>query len=72
MYPTQMTKHPMKIYRDKEGVRAADLADRAKTTKQTIYRIENGVVDPSLNMIRRICRASGGELSANVFMVGAT
>lgn len=60
--------HPLEQYRSEAKLTRDALAKRAGTSRQTIHRIEVGGQTPSLNMIRKLVKASGGELSADDFM----
>lgn len=42
----------------------AELADRAGTSKSTVSRYENGLVDPGAETLSRLLRACGQELGA--------
>jgi len=43
----------------------AELADRAGTSKPTISRYENGIVDPRTATLTRLLRACGHELRSS-------
>ncbi len=44
------------------GLTMAELADRAGTSKPTVSRYENGLVDPRAETLERLLRACGREL----------
>jgi|GEM_PF-1521443 len=46
------------------GLTMAELADRAGTSKPTISRYENGLVDPGTETLSRLLHACGQELRA--------
>jgi transcriptional regulator with XRE-family HTH domain len=63
-----MMKHPMRRYREERGITLATLAARSGVAKGTLSKIENGLRDPSLSLIRRIIDATDGALSADDFL----
>lgn len=46
------------------GLTMAELAERAGTSKPTVSRYENGLVDPGAETLSRLLRACGQELRA--------
>jgi len=48
--------------RSEAGLTMAELADRAGTSKPTVSRYENGLVDPGVETLNRLLRACGREL----------
>lgn len=48
--------------RKSAGLTMAELADRAGTSKPTVSRYENGLVDPGTETLNRLLRACGQEL----------
>lgn len=60
--------HPLKAYRDRNGISLAKLAEAAGTTRQSLFRIEAGTQSPTLEMMARICAATDNEVTANDFM----
>jgi len=50
-------------WRKKRGLTQAQLAQRCKTTQQTIAKIEQGVVDPKLSTLQNIADALECELT---------
>ncbi len=46
------------------GLTMAELAERAGTSKPTVSRYENGLVDPGVETLNRLLRACGRELRA--------
>ena len=48
--------------RQEAGLTMAELAERAVTSKPTISRYENGLVDPGAETLNRLLRACGQEL----------
>lgn len=48
--------------RQRAGLTMAELADRAGTSKPTVSRYENGLVDPGAETLRRLLRACGHDL----------
>jgi len=60
-------EHPLRLRRTAERLSVEALASRVGVTKSTISRIETWQADPSLSLIRDLCRELPG-LSANDFM----
>lgn len=54
------------------GKTAAQLATDAKTTGATITRLLYGDAKPSTDMIRAIVEATGGQVTADDLIFGAT
>ena len=52
----------IRMARTEAGLTMADLADRAGTSKPTVSRYENGLVDPGVETLNRLLRACGQEL----------
>ena len=50
--------------RAEAGISMAELARRAGTSKPTVSRYENGLVDPGAETLDRLLRACGRELRA--------
>ena len=50
------------IARNRAGLTQRDLARRARTAQSVVARIENGVVSPSWNTLRRLLSCAGFEL----------
>jgi transcriptional regulator with XRE-family HTH domain len=46
------------------GLTMAELAERAGTSKPTVSRYENGLVDPGVETLNRLLHACGQELRA--------
>lgn len=68
---TAAAEHPLTIYRKRAGLSLSELAQRAKTTKSWLSRIESGVDKPSSGLIERLIAASDGEICANDFFRSA-
>jgi transcriptional regulator with XRE-family HTH domain len=60
--------HPLRAYRKAERVTLITLAKRVGTTEGTLSRIESGSRTPSLSMVARIIRATGGKVRADDFI----
>lgn len=54
-----MATHPIRLYREREGISRAELARRIGVDPQTIYRWENGKRWPRRDAMRRIERVTG-------------
>lgn len=50
--------------RSAAGLTMSELAERAGTSKPTLSRYENGLVDPGTETLNRLLRACGQELRA--------
>ena len=64
--------HPLRTYRHKTGLSLDALASRVNTTKTSLSRIERGVQTPSLALVLRLVRESGGLLRADDFLPAIT
>lgn len=54
-----LIEHPLRKYRAKAKLTLEDVAARARTTKETVSRIERWERQPSLSMARRLSEATG-------------
>lgn len=61
--------HALIRFRKLAGLTSTELARRAGTTRQTIYRIEAGKLTPSLGMVSRLVAVSNGLLRADDFLI---
>lgn len=62
-----MSNHPLRSYREQAGLSLDELAALVETSKASLSRIETRAQTPSLGLVERIVKASGGLLSANDF-----
>ncbi len=60
--------HPLAVFRAERGWSRQDLAEIARTTRQTIHRIETGEQQPSWNLAVRLIDISDGQLTADDFL----
>ncbi len=60
--------HPLTQYRADADVSRDALAKMAGTSRQTIHRIEQWEQSPSLDLVGRLIRATGGAVSADDFL----
>lgn len=60
-------EHPLRLRRVAADLSVEGLAVTVGVSKSTISRIETGAMDPSLDLIRKLCVALPG-LTANDFM----
>lgn len=63
--------HPIKAYRAQRGLSLQQLAERARTTRSTVSRIEAGLLKPSFDLLDRITAATGGEVSADAIIAAS-
>lgn len=63
-----MTCHPLRTYRQKTDISLAKLAEKVGTTRASLSRIECGRQTPSLDLVSRIIKATGGKLKADDFL----
>jgi transcriptional regulator with XRE-family HTH domain len=63
-----MSNHPLRSYREASGLSLDELAALAETSKASLSRIETREQVPSLGLVERLVRVSGGALSANDFV----
>jgi transcriptional regulator with XRE-family HTH domain len=60
--------HALRKYRHEAGKSLQEVAERSKTTRATLSRIENGLQIPSLDLVKRIIEATHGAVTANDFL----
>lgn len=60
--------HPLRAFRQKKGMSLEDVAASTGTSKAQLSRVENWRQDPTLELIRRLSKLSGGKLKANDFV----
>lgn len=53
------------MYRKLKGLSLKALAKAAGTSRQTVWRIENGRQEASIAMLRRLSAATGGVVTVN-------
>jgi len=61
-------KHALTIFRKEQKLSQAAVARLARTSRQTIHRIERGEQTPSLDLVRRLIDASQRRLRADDFL----
>jgi DNA-binding XRE family transcriptional regulator len=66
--PPQPGSHPLRIWRLANDFTVAGLGALAGLSSATVSRIENGRQTPSLAMVKRLIKASGGALAAGDFL----
>lgn len=59
--------HPLKAWRNSQTppVTQGTLASRAGTTKGHVSKIEAGLLEPQLELVRRLVEATGGAVTAD-------
>jgi transcriptional regulator with XRE-family HTH domain len=60
--------HPIKAYRHQHGLSLQSLAERARTTRSTVSRVEAGLLKPSFDLLDRLTAATDGEVSADAII----
>lgn len=56
--------HPLRRYRQREGITLQALATRAQTSHSTIIALERGIIEqPGFDLIRRVSAATDGQVS---------
>jgi transcriptional regulator with XRE-family HTH domain len=55
-------EHPLRSWRRDKNLRLEDLAEMAGTTKSHLSRIEAGMTQPAIDLLRRLVRATGNEV----------
>ena len=60
--------HPIKIYRRLKGLSMDALAQRAGTTKGHLSKIEAGILEPQLELLRRLIDATDREVTAEAIV----
>lgn len=61
-------EHPLRTYRAEHALSIDALADMVGVSKSTISRVETGEQAPSVALIRRLVFATGGAVTAEVFV----
>ena len=61
-------EHPLKHFRLRHDLAASAVAAQVHVSRQTIHRIEKWVQTPSLDLVAKLVRATGGKLSADDFL----
>jgi transcriptional regulator with XRE-family HTH domain len=67
-----MSSHPLRSYREREGISLDGLAAAVGASKASLSRIEARLQIPSLGLVERIVSASNGALTANDFVSSAS
>jgi len=60
-------EHALRRYRAKRGLSLEALGKEAGASRSTLSRIETGEKDPSVALIRRLCKATKGKVKPNDF-----
>lgn len=63
-----MDTHPLRSYRHKQELALEVLAERVGVTRQSLSRIELGKQNPSLDLIDKLVKATGGRVKAEDFL----
>ncbi len=51
--------HPLRRYRQEKGLTLEQLAERVRVSEATLSRIETGLQNPGLDILRRLVDATG-------------
>ena len=58
-------KHPLAAFREERGLRSSQVAEELNISRQSLFRIENGDQNPSVDLIKRIVTFTEGKVSAS-------
>ena len=61
-------EHALLAYRRKTGLTLEALAERARTSRSMLSRVEQRKALPSLGLVSRLVAATGGAVSADDFL----
>ena len=64
-----LPEHPLTAYRQRRSLSLDAFAALARTTKSTIWRIENGQQTPSVGLLHRLVQATGGEITGAELLI---
>jgi predicted transcriptional regulator len=65
------SNHPLRKYRKANGLTLRALGKKAKISDSILSRIENGQINPSWSLARRLVKATDGAVTADDFMRAA-
>lgn len=60
--------HPLNEYLDRTGRSLTEVADAAKCSRMTLYRLMKGEQNATIDLLKRISAATGGEVSISDFL----
>ncbi len=60
--------HPLTEYLDRTGRSLTEVADAAKCSRMTLYRLMKGEQNATIDLLKRISAATGGEVSVSDFL----
>ncbi|MEJ1172638.1 helix-turn-helix domain-containing protein [Agrobacterium sp. CMT1] len=60
--------HPLTEYLERTGRSLTEVADAAKCSRMTLYRLMKGEQNATIDLLKRISAATGGEVSVSSFL----
>lgn len=60
--------HPLTEYLDRTGRTLTEVADAAKCSRMTLYRLMKGEQNATIDLLKRISAATGGEVGVADFL----
>lgn len=60
--------HPLTEYLERTGRSLTEVADAAKCSRMTLYRLMKGEQNATIDLLKRISAATGGEVSVSAFL----
>lgn len=63
-----MSQHPLLAYAERSGVTVTAIAEKAGCSRMTLYRLVNGEQNATIDLLRRVSEATGGEVPVEAFL----
>lgn len=60
--------HPLTEYLERTGRSLTEVADAAKCSRMTLYRLMKGEQNATIDMLKRISAATDGEVGVSAFI----
>ncbi|NTG07206.1 helix-turn-helix domain-containing protein [Rhizobium rhizogenes] len=60
--------HPLNEYLDRSGRTLTEVADAAQCSRMTLYRLMKGEQNATIDLLKRISAATGGEVGISAFL----
>lgn len=61
-------QHPLTSYLDRTGRSLTEVADAAKCSRMTLYRLMKGEQNATIDLLKRISAATSGEVPVSAFL----